>query len=605
MDNRSPHSAAQQLNPDMLFLIFSLVAGTNRPALCSCARHAPSSEQLRQRACCDRAPNCNTCIFGAPVDEQDRIHCVYSLGWITLGHVCRQWRSALQEANNLWADDLCTLNNSAIQGFLSHVGNAPLNIDLTPEHVQNLLHPASRRERTELLRPLLPRARIFRSGWYDWIPTLSEQHMPFLQELELSTEDPSTVAARNLLHAVLHQSLRLNPTHVAFSGPPLRMTTPSLRRLTLRNWSSLRCDEIPQMLTAVTSIEELVLDICPDHIATMISDADARGVRDMQGSPLSLPSLKRLHINGRGTEHPALTRLLEDLTARSQGALMQLWVEQDAVTFTQSRELLEALKTHIHNTRPDSVSLQFRGKAFVISTARTAASRFDDNDFSSTTMRLNELRSSSLAPGPIAKTTVFPLLPVENITHLFLDSLPEHSARFTLSSVLRQLNAVHTIHLSAGSTDPASSLLEIGLYPLVGLRPDPWLPALKHLHISYYGDYLNWWEEVARALVARKRLGVPFITLRIIGFWGLNILRPQDDAPSPLDGFQEQGVDRDAPDAFLASVGPDVFSHNGSPRWPRNKVADISRSLFAQVVETVEVVDEVVDTPVWPPSVLF
>ena len=148
-DHSKPVNAAL-LKTDILFMIFSKAAEADQPVLCSCTRHAPTPTELRQQACCDDFPQCHdwtACIFGKSMDP---FNCVYNLGWVNLGHVCRLWRSVLKGMSNLWANDLCTVNNSALVEFLAYAGTSPLTIDLTPRKVQNMLHPAKRRERVDV-----------------------------------------------------------------------------------------------------------------------------------------------------------------------------------------------------------------------------------------------------------------------------------------------------------------------------------------------------------------------------------------------------------------------------------------------------------------------
>ncbi|KZV65587.1 hypothetical protein PENSPDRAFT_737627 [Peniophora sp. CONT] len=609
----SPPVIAQRLNADTLFLIFSLVVARDRPALCSCPRHAPNQAELRQRPCCENASReCRgnaSCVFGKH-SNPDR--CTHNLGWITLGHVCQQWRSALHGMNIFWANDLCALNNAAVVGFLPHTGSAPLNIDLSPEKVQNMLHPATRRERAEILRPHVHKAGVLRSGWYNWIPaTLGEQSLPLLEMLVLSTEVPSTVIAPNLRHTVSNVGpLYHSPTHATSDGA-LILQAPLIHTMHLRNWSLLRCGEIPRMLTAVPSITKLVLN-AEDHLyyppSNMVDEDDAEDVQvilNLHDTILHLPSLLAIQVTGRVAEHPIIRRLLAHLVADSQNALQQLFLRDVEPSFLGSRVALDALKTHIRAIHPDRISLHFRevSRVFIVSVARQKLG-CSEKDYPAMTIRLN-LRNAPQSCVSILKATLFPLIPLEQVLHLYIDGLPDNTGtQFLLSSALRRLGSVHTLHLRSGQTE-SSSLLSIGTYPMVGLRgsSDPWLPSLTRLHINYpsHGSSPTWWKELAAALIERKGLDAPFRTLCIIV--NREPVRFDDSAVEMIQrALAEVNFDdRISPATSLESLNAMSAMAAEHNRWTRDKIEDVARKMYGQVVETIEVVEGTQDG--WPPGV--
>lgn len=593
MDSSSSPNV-QRLNPDILFLILSHVVKIDIPVLCSCSKHAPTPAELRQRPCCDKFPRCTSCVFG----KSSAAECVHNLGWVKLGHVCRQWRSILQETSAFWANDLCALNNSALVEFLSLAGSAPLVIDLTPEQVQNMVHPATRRERAELLRPHVHEARVLCSGWYSWIPaTLGEHPLPILQTLVLSTEDPSTVAAPTLRHAVSNDGpLDHHPTHI-ISDEPLVLQAPLLQTLHLRHWSPSRYEEIPGMLTTISHISELVLESeDPWTHYRPVETEDAQDTEDSLTrlvSPLHLPCLSKLRVIGH-VEYPVIQKLLTHLTTSSLATLQQLHLQHIDPSLLQSPAIFDALKMHAHAICPDSISLQFQdyNNVFTMSVARHVP-KSGYEKYTMTTIGLDFHSPQGFID--LLKTKLFSLVPVEQLYHLFLDSLPASAGtQFQFSSALRHLSSVHTLHLRPGQVESAS-LLSIGTYPMVGLRSDPWLPTLAHLHITAPSSDPSkiWWNELVTALNERKNIGVPFNDVRIVVHQDPNILRQVYDARLFLQLMRGAGLPVDN------NRWNDVFNGAGLD-WTRERVAYEAGIRLAQVVETIEVV-EGSSQDAWPP----
>ncbi|VDB94533.1 unnamed protein product [Peniophora sp. CBMAI 1063] len=608
---RSVPANAALLDIDILLHIFSWVVEKDRPSLCSCSKHAPNSAELMQRPCCDGFPECQhreepACVRGRPFDSR---HCVHNLGWIKLGHICHHWRSVLQGIGRFWANDLCTLNNSALVHFLSYAKGSPLTIDLTPEKVQNMVHPATRRERAELLRPHIPRARVVRCGWYSWTPASFEQPLPLLETLVLSTEIPSTVSAPTLQHAVSNEGpLYHQAMHSA--SHPIILNAPSLRTLYFRLWERDRYVEIPRMLLTVSSITHLLLGT--DHPNSYYNQRDidtddaldAREILDVPDGSLHLPALTRLQVLGPGAGHPIIRRLIAHLATNPQGALQQLSVQRINPSFLRSHISLDALRSHIRAVHPDNISFQFRDscRTLVMSVARQRPGDEREN-YPSTTINVN-IHDAAHSWIDILEHTLFPLVPLGEIHHLYLDSLPEVTGtQFQFSRVLRQLCSVRTLHLHDHHWMSSTSLLRVGLYPIVGLRfkEKPWLPALSSLHIAYPSEpekLSSWWQDLEAALRERReKHGVPITTLRVL--IERDVSRLEDDAVRTIQREMDK-MNLFVPN--FSSAGFQMLSVLQQLNyWTRDMIEDRAVKALAQIVETIEVVEEKEDG--WPPRV--
>ncbi|KZV77561.1 hypothetical protein PENSPDRAFT_645202 [Peniophora sp. CONT] len=111
-----------------------------------------------------------------------------TLGWISLTHVCRHWRSVGIDLATLWGQIVCTFQ--PIDEIIQRTKSAPLTIEFSP----------SRRSyksewHDDVLSPLVPRARVFRDclyvsrngdEWGRWYTFFANRALPVLEELILS-----------------------------------------------------------------------------------------------------------------------------------------------------------------------------------------------------------------------------------------------------------------------------------------------------------------------------------------------------------------------------------------------------------------------------------
>ncbi|KZV69705.1 hypothetical protein PENSPDRAFT_652098 [Peniophora sp. CONT] len=579
-------SRAQRLDPDSLHAIFSLVVSDDRPTLCSCVKHGQ---------------------YGAN-------KCTYNLGWIKLGHVCRLWRDVLLGMRPLWAENVCTLNNAAMAEFVRRAGGHPLVIDLNSSGSFTIT------------LDIMLRARIIRGlSRSEQLEMLNEQPLPALEILELSSNTFTTVNAPNLREVTVNGNGRItllapNILRAKCISPATFSRSPSLRFLEFRRPSD-HCADIPFMLTALTGLRELIIEIYdPDaerSIRTPWQDIDtalnvySRNADNLnlrfRGVSLSLPDLRELRVSGRGVVRRTMCGLLAHLTATCAGTLRRTEVRCDSPHFTSSILALDAIRTSTHAAQVDALYVHFRdvmdGVSVVLSASRLE--RRHDPDCPFGTFRFfipNHMDLHSLI-----RERIMPLLPLRRITHLFIECLPLRTpllpAQVALTAALSKLTYVHTLHVGDNDRYPRSNESPEGLYALQGPPENPNLPSLERLYVSYSrGMFRDWWKRLALALAVRKRAGVPFASVCIAHQWGSNAQRREGATVSPLETFHEQAVDLQAPDIFVANAPVHAFNLDGASVWAKEKVAAVAKSLFTEVVETIEVEEVSWLEPVWPPN---
>ncbi|KZV69706.1 hypothetical protein PENSPDRAFT_686100 [Peniophora sp. CONT] len=586
-------SPAQRLDPDSLIAIFLLVASDDLPSLCSCIQHGR---------------------YGA-------IKCTYNLGWIKLSHVCRLWRDVLLGMRPLWADNICTLNKAAMAEFIRRAGDYLLVVDLSSSG------------RLTFTLDILLRARIIRGlSRTEELEMLNRHPFPALEIVELSSDTPIevTVNAPNLREATLSGGrIKLLAPNI-LRARCLRSGTfaecPSLRVLEF-TWPSHHCAEIPSMLTTLTTLRDLTINVNDDDddaerysraprddIDTALTEYDrAEDVLNLpsRGVSLSLPDLCELRVSGRGVVRRTMCGLLAHLTATCAGTLRRIEVLCNHPRFTTSSLMLDAIRNFTHSMQADSLYVHFRdvldGVSVVLSASRLEHRHDLDCPFGTFRFYI----SNHLDTHSLIRQRLMPLLPLRRITHLFIECLPlrppSPSAQVAWAAALSTLTYVHTLHV--GDNDQYTSSSEspaglCGLYPLLGSLDIPNLPSLEKLIIFYSrGMFRDWWKRLSLALALRKRSGVPFTSVCIIYEWGANVQRREGAAISWLERFHEQsGADLQWPDVFVANVAVHAFNLDGASVWAKEKVESVARSLFAQVVETIEVEEASRLEPVWPPN---
>ncbi|KZV69710.1 hypothetical protein PENSPDRAFT_686104 [Peniophora sp. CONT] len=615
MDVGQTDTLSQRLPADILFYTFSLIAHYDRPSLCSCSKHGPSPHDTEY--CCSGFAYCEFCThdptsdldFSSPQTQRTRLRepegCVYSLGWVRLGHVCRSWRSVLLDMRSLWAKDICTLNNVAMAVFLHRAQRRPLNLDFDSATGEHMRRMGSRAERAALLQANVPKARTIRlTRFRGDITYLDGQALPLLEVLDLSLTSPRP---REL--AINAPNLR----RVKLSGPIVLHATPKLLRATINNLTSLteapslqdlelkglapRVQELPRLLAKLPCLEDLsIIMTGPPHRGTVDTQYieydhghDVLGLRS-RNITLSLPALTQLRVFGYGATHRSVCGLLAHLTTSSECNLQRLDVHCTHSEFAKSSLAIIAFRTAAYNISANSVYLHFRnsgGGAVAVVSASRIEDRYDSKHRSSTTFEMY-IPAAVIDNEWSIRATFRRLLPSELFTHLFLECLPilgpDNPAQSVLRAALSQLRCVHTLWVSDNERYPPPTEADDGSYPLAGALPSLSIPSLKTLHISYTrGIFRDWWKRLAIAVAARQR----------------------GATRTALEMFHEQpGVDLHAPDVFVLNAPIEAFNVDRSSVWAKEKVSDVARSLFAQIVEEIEVEElEATDLkPVWPPS---
>ncbi|KZV69711.1 hypothetical protein PENSPDRAFT_469051 [Peniophora sp. CONT] len=604
-------SPVQRLPSDIFFIIFSLVAKDDRPRMCSCAGHGPQG--LNVGYCCPKHPLCDHHNHD-PLPTPNV--CVYDVGWVRLGHVCRLWRNLLLQARILWANDLCTLNNSALESFLSRAGRKSLTIDFDSVYSEHMRYRESRLRRGEILLQNVHNARIVRGNCSrDGLSILSIATQPSLEMLELGSTDAIALRTSNLREAVMNGPITLYAPILLRAkciGPSSVLPhSSSLRRLDL-SCSISRCAEILAFLQATHSLKELAIEFVDSalpHDGNMQNITHSDGLQMLGCSP-SLPALSELRMIGYGVAHQTICKLLSQLTTASARSLKTFEVTCTHPAVIQSSLALGALRAAAHAIEADSIYLHVRdvlgGIVAVVSLSRQEL-RHNPELCPSVTFRLIIAELSDLAIDDVVRTKIMSLLPLNRITHLFLDCLPMHGpsayAQSAFCTALTQLTSVHTLNARDNDRYPNNHEYTPSQHPLVGSILNTRLSSLTALHVSYSeGMFVDWWNRLATALAIRTRVGLSFTSLCISYNWGSNVRRPEGAAISPLETFHEQtGVYHYEPDIFIANAPVHAFNLDGTNVWAKEKVESVARSLFAQVVETIEVEEASPLRPVWPP----
>lgn len=545
--------------------------------------------------------------------------CVYNLGWTKLGHVCRLWTMLLLEIQTLWANDLCTLNNSALDTFLRRAEWRSLTIDFNSIHSDHMRSKGSRGRRFELLLENMSRARVLRVDCEREelfiFKKNAGQPLPFLEVLELSSVDkfkklPEAPNLRevNLVGPVTLDAPSLLKAIDKVAGPLPHSR--SLRSLELK-WSIPLCAEITTLLVEISSLKEFALELEDNRLPDAI---DAYPLAHKNGA--CLPALSGLRVTGYGTAHRSICDLLAQLTAASARTLRRFEVSCTHPALPQSSLALDSLKIAVKAIEADSVYLHFRdvpsGIVAVISLSNFRI-RHDPELCPFVTFRINIAEGFDLSVDDLLRTKLMPLLPLDRITHLFLDCIPMPEASIytppAFILAFKQLTSVHTLYACDNDRRPAKHFSLPESHPLVGALTGPrCLPVLKALHASYTTCmFRDWWIRLAITLAIRHRTGMPLSSLFITHKWRSNARRPEGAARSHLETFHRLPDENPADSGilllnFILKTPDDAYNVDGGSEWAKEKVESVARSLFAQVVDTVEVEEASGPKPFWPPN---
>jgi hypothetical protein len=622
MDVRDATPLAQRVPPDILLAVFSLVADEERPRLCSCPDHGPA--ERKTEFCCRRRDHCIHESYSHDVPAaRPRLPspngCVHDLGWVVLGHVCRHWRNVLLDMRSLWADNVCVLNNAAMYAFIQRAQRKSLTLDYDTAISQHMRRKGSRDARLKLLRANASRARIIRVQAFEGdLAHLETTALPFLEVLELSTKRSIVINAPNLRETISDGAIVLHAPNIIRAS--LFTTTsvlhaPSIRVLELA-WQTSQCLEIPLLLITLPCLEELAIhlqgwpsdeDVDQDFLSTN-GNQDGLRSRLTRNSSLSIPTLTRLRVSGHGAVHRYMCGLLNHLVTSPKSNVRRLDVQCGHPKFTESGLAIDAFRSSIHALKADSVYLHIiYGNAITLS---ISASRQEDKHDAGlcrwTTYKVDLSSRDDLEMK--VKTLLRRLLPLDLITHLHIECIPLRGLStpvlIALGAAFSELTSVHTLWVNDNARGPPPPEAIAGLYVLVGPQLARSLPSLETLNISYtQAIFRDWWKRLAAALTARDRVGLPLTTVRIIHNWGKNVRRPAGAVRTPLETFHEQpDVDLEEPDIFVDKAPPEAFFVDKSMVWAKEKVADVARSLFAQIVETIEVEEAPAGKLVWPPK---
>ncbi|KAI0701407.1 hypothetical protein C8T65DRAFT_270408 [Cerioporus squamosus] len=207
-------------------------------------------------------------------------------GWITVSHVCREWRELLLAHPSMWdhllmAESLNPTVNAAAAAFLERAGEAPLHLYLvagpvsqgatgTSERLAELLQQAIPRtthlsiclKRENTLEPLWSKLRIPAPLLSD-IFVLNTAAFTFLGVFAMNILPwaPDHVLPRSMLfndHTPSLESVRL--THI-YNPLPMNLVCPGLRRLELKGYDKHHMGSVPISLLqdVAAQLTELVL----------------------------------------------------------------------------------------------------------------------------------------------------------------------------------------------------------------------------------------------------------------------------------------------------------------------------------------------------------
>ncbi|VDB94502.1 unnamed protein product [Peniophora sp. CBMAI 1063] len=496
-----------------------------------------------------------------------------------------------------------------MKAFFHRAEGLPVDMDFNTLYGEHLRRIGSRRRRREFFLSILDSARRIQGGHSrEGLFLGSHKHnLPYLEVLEFTGSDAKVLTTPYLLEAVLdgHITLlapRLLKASLTGPFPPQSLL---LRSLGLR-WTVSRCAELPTLLATLSCLKEFSL-----HLEDTRLPGSVDTQREGQTRAALLPALSELRVIGYGAAHHSICELLDQLAASSAHSLRRFEVGCTHAALAQSNHALNALRTAAHAIQADSAYIHFRDvPSGVIAVISLSSQKFrhDQQRCPFVTFKATIAEGFDLSVDELVRTRLVTLLPLDHVTHLYLDCvpMPEPSpyAQPAFISAMKQLTSVRILHANDNDRYPGLLHSMPESHPLVGALEAPrCLPALEVLDVSYStGMFRDWWTRLAIALAIRSRTGMPLTSLRITHTWGPNVRRPESAARSPLETFHKNpNVNPHDPDAFILNSPPDAFSVDGGSVWAKEKVESVARSLFGQVVQKIEVEEASRIQSFWPP----
>lgn len=484
-----------------------------------------------------------------------------------------------------------------------------MDVDFNTLYGEHLRRIGSRRRRREFLLSVLGSARRIQGGHSreGLFSGANEHNLPYLEVLESTGPDAKVLNTPYLLEAVLDGPFTLLAPRLreAKLTGPFPLQSPLLRSLELR-WTVSRCAELPALLATLTYLKKFSL-----HLEDIRLPGSVDTQQEGQTREALLPALSELRVIGYGAAHHSICELLDQLATSSAHSLRRFEVGCTHAALAQSSYALNALRTAAHAIEADSIYIHFRdvlsGIIAVISLS-SQKFRYDQERCPFVTFKVTIAEGFDLPVDELVRTRLVPLLPLDHITHLYLDCVPRPEpspyAQPAFISAMKQLTSVRILHANDNDRYPGLLHPIPESHPLVGALEAPrCLPALEALDVSYStGMFRDWWTRLATALAMRSRTGMPITSLRITHTWGTNVRRPESAARSPLEMFHEDpNVNPHDPDIFILNSSSDAFSVDGGSVWAKEKVEAVAKSLFGQVVQMIEMEEAPKIHSFWPP----
>ncbi len=247
--------------------------------------------------------------------------------WITISHVCREWRELMLAQPAMWdhllmAESYNPTINEAAAAFLARAAEIPLHLYLVVgptslgetanSHLPKLLEQAVPRtthisiclNREAALEPLWSKLRIpapLLSDFYVLNTAAFTFPGAFLGPVNLTPWAPNHIIPRSTLfneHTPLLQAVRL--THL-YNPLPMTLVRPGLKRLELKGYDKHHMGSIPidLMQGVAATLTELVLLSAADYDV-------AYPVLDLVSPKVAFPALESLVVYGTVNYIPAI-----------------------------------------------------------------------------------------------------------------------------------------------------------------------------------------------------------------------------------------------------------------------------------------------------------
>ncbi|VDB96633.1 unnamed protein product [Peniophora sp. CBMAI 1063] len=171
----------------------------------------------------------------------------YSLGWISIGHACRRWRTILLSLSPLWASIICTFPNAAPE-IVSRARDAPLSFTnpymrggfVQDSLVQLALSHISRVRRLRLGA----NSRVDAKYRYAINEALTSRPLPLLEEFDV-----------HVYHRPGRSADVYNRSSTGQFDPALRLEAPSLRSFTHCDLFTFTCPMLTSLSTTLWGID--------------------------------------------------------------------------------------------------------------------------------------------------------------------------------------------------------------------------------------------------------------------------------------------------------------------------------------------------------------